>query len=412
MGRKALEVADIFCQYGEVFLGNFGQSISPEQRRTMRAIKICRTAELGGHIDRCTHCGHEVISYNSCRNRHCPKCQSLAKASWLEEREAELLSTSYFHVVFTIPKALNQIALQNKREVYNILFEAAAGTLLTIAADPKHFGAKIGFMAVLHTWGQNLLLHPHLHFLIPGGGLSPDEKRWIHSHRKFFLPVRVLSRLFRRLFLESLTKAFRKGRLEFFGTINHLSNPESFSNLIEKCFNTEWVVYSKPPFAGAESVLDYLGRYTHRIAISNNRLLRLEDGKVTFTWRNYRRGNKLQTMTLRAEEFIRRFLLHVLPNGFMRIRYFGFLANRHRTQKLKLCRELLSQSPGESTLKSMDWKHRYAALTGKEVDLCPLCGKGHMVTVERLLPLRFPLVRPPPQIESNDGSPTKFQMYL
>ena len=412
MGREALEVADIFCQYEEVFLGNFGQSISPEQRRAMRAVKICRTAELGGHIDRCDYCGHELISYNSCRNRHCPKCQSLAKAGWLDEREAELLSTSYFHVVFTIPKALNQIALQNKRETYNILFEAAARTLLTIAADPKHFGAKIGFMAVLHTWGQNLLLHPHLHLLLPGGGLSLDERRWIQSRRKFFLPVRVLSRLFRRLFLESLIKAFRKGRLKFFGTISHLSHPESFSKLIERCFKSEWVVYSKPPFAGAEGVLDYLGRYTHRIALSNNRLLRLEDGKVTFSWRNYRRGNKLQTMTLRAEEFIRRFLLHVLPKGFMRIRYFGFLANRHRTQKLKLCRKLLSQTSVSSSLKSMDWRKRYAALTGKEIDLCPLCRKGHMVTVERLLPLRYPLVRPPPKVSSNDSNSSALHMYL
>lgn len=281
MGRANLEVADIFCEYEGVFLRSFGKSLSWEQLRTMRAIKICRTAELGGHIDRCDNCGHEVISYNSCRNRHCPKCQSLAKAGWLEAREAELLATSYFHVVFTIPEALNQIALQNKRETYNILFEVAARTLLTIAADPKHFGAKIGFMAILHTWGQNLLLHPHLHCLIPGGGLSPDEQRWIHCRRKFFLPVRVLSRLFRRLFLESLSKAFNQGRLEFFGTISHLSNPELFSNLIEKCFKSEWVIYAKPSFAGAESVLDYLGRYTHRIALSNNRLLR------TGRWKSY-----------------------------------------------------------------------------------------------------------------------------
>jgi len=229
---------------------------------------------------------------------------------------------------------------------------------------------------VLHTWGQNLLLHPHLHFLIPGGGLSDDEKRWIHSRRKFFLPVRVLSRLFRRLFLALLTKAFIKGRLKFFGTISHISNPESFSELRERCFKSEWVVYVKPPFGGTESVLDYLGRYTHRIAISNNRLLRVEDGKVAFTWRNYKKGSKLQSMILRAEEFIRRFLLHVLPKGFMHIRYYGFLANRHRTRKLKLCQKLLFQTSVNSTLKSMDWKKRYEALTGKEgLNPSPLFGQ-------------------------------------
>jgi hypothetical protein len=412
MGRADLEVADILCEYGEAFHRDFGNSLSREQLRTMRAIKICRTAELGGHIDRCDHCGHEVISYNSCRNRHCPKCQSLAKAEWLEAREAELLSADYFHVVFTIPEPLNQIALQNKREVYDLLFKAVAKTLLTIAADPKHLGAKIGFMAVLHTWGQNLLLHPHIHCLIPGGGLSHDEKRWIGCQKKFFLPVRVLSRLFRRLFLELFMRAFNQDRLNFYGKTSHLSDPELFSEFIEKCFKIEWVVYAKPPFAGAERILDYLGRYTHRIAISNNRLLRLEDGKVTFAWRNYQQGNKFQTMTLQAEEFIRRFLLHVLPSGFMRIRYFGFLSNRQRARKLNRCRDLLHQRAAKSTLRSMDWKQRYELLTGKEIDLCPFCGKGHMVTVESLLPLRFPFIRPPPQRTSNDFSTSKFQMHL
>jgi hypothetical protein len=412
MGRENLEVADIFCEYGEAYRHKFGTSTNSQQWRTMHAIKVCRTAELGGHIDRCDHCGHEVISYNSCRNRHCPKCQSLAKAGWLEAREAELLSTDYFHVVFTTPEVLNQIALQNRREVYDILFKAVAQTLLTIAADPRHLGAKIGFMAILHTWGQNLLLHPHIHCLIPGGGLSHDGKKWIGCRKKFFLPVRVLSRLFRRLFLELFMKAFNQDQLKFYGKTGHLSNPELFSKLIEKCFKTEWVVYAKPPFGGPEKVLDYLGRYTHRIAISNNRLLRLEDGKVTFTWRNYQHGNKLQTMTLQAEEFIRRFMLHVLPSGFMRIRYFGFLSNRHRTRKLSHCRDLLHQKAAKSTLKSMDWKARYESLTGKDIDLCPLCGKGHMVTFQKLLPLRFLFVRPPPKRESNDFNTSKFQMHL
>jgi len=405
MGRTKPEVADIFCEYGEAYRHKFGTSTNSQQWRTMHAIKVCRTAELGGHIDRCDLCGHEVISYNSCRNRHCPKCQSLAKAEWLEARISELLPVDYFHVVFTIPEVLNQITLQNRREVYDILFKAVAKTLLTIAADPKHLGANIGFMAILHTWGQNLLLHPHLHCVIPGGGLSQDERAWISCRKKFFLPVRVLSRLYRRFFVELLMKAFNQDRLKFYGKISHLSNPESFSQLIKKCFNSEWVVYAKPPFGGAEKVLDYLGRYTHRIAISNNRLLRVKDGKVSFSWRNYRQENKVQTMTLEAEEFIRRFLLHVLPSGFMRIRYFGFLSNRHRTEKLKRCRKLLHvhQTAVKSPIKSLDWKERYESLTGKPVDLCPFCHKGHLIPIQNLSPLRFPLTRPPPQTEIYDN---------
>jgi len=403
MGRTNLEVADIFCEYGEAYRHKFGRSTNSQQWRTMHAIKVCRTAELGGHIDRCDHCGHEVISYNSCRNHHCPKCQSLAKAEWLEARTAELLPIDYFHVVFTIPEVLNQITLQNKREVYDILFKAVSKTLLTIAADSKHLGANIGFMAILHTWGQTLLLHPHLHCVIPGGGLSHDERAWISCRKKFFLPVRVLSRLYRRLFVELLMKAFNQDRLKFYGKISHLSNPESFAQLMQKCFNSEWVVYAKPPFGGAEKVLDYLGRYTHRIAISNNRLLRVKDGKVSFSWRNYRKGNKTKTMTLQAEEFICRFLLHVLPSGFMRIRYFGFLSNRHRTEKLKLCRKLLHvhQPAVKSTI--VDWKERYESLTGKPVDLCPFCHKGHLIPIRNLSPLRFPFTRPPPQTEINDN---------
>jgi hypothetical protein len=402
MGRTNLEVADIFCEYGEAYRYNFGTSTNSQQWRTMHAIKICRTAELGGHIDRCDHCRHAVISYNSCRNRHCPKCQSLAKAEWLEARTAELLPVDYFHVVFTIPEALNQITLQNKRVVYNMLFKAVSKTLLTIAADPKHLGANIGFMAILHTWGQALLLHPHLHCVIPGGGLSQDESAWISCRKKFFLPVRVLSRLYRRFFVELLIKAFKQDRLKFYGKISHLSDPESFAMLMKKCLKTEWSVYAKPPFGGPEKVLDYLGRYTHRIAISNNRLMRVEDGKVTFSWRNYQQGNKVQTMTLEAEEFIRRFLLHVLPSGFMRIRYFGFLSNRHRTEKLKRCRKLLHvhQTTVRSTI--VDWKQRYESLTGKPVDLCPFCNKGHLITIQNLLPLRFPFTRPPPLTEIND----------
>lgn len=399
MGRTNLEVADIFCEYEKAYRHKFAASTNAQQWRTLHAIKVCRTGELGGHIDECDHCGHQVISYNSCRNRHCPKCQSLAKAEWLEARTEELLPVDYFHMVFTIPEVLNKITLQNKRVVYDILFKAVAKTLQTIAADSKHLGADIGFMAVLHTWGQTLLFHPHLHCVIPGGGLSHDKRTWISCRKKFFLPVRVLSRLFRRLFIELLIKAFNQDRLKFYGKISHLSNPESFAQLIKKCFNTEWVVYAKPPFGGPERVLDYLGRYTHRIAISNNRLLKVEDDKVSFSWRNYRKGNKSQTLTLEAEEFIRRFLLHVLPSGFMRIRYFGFLSNRHRSEKLKLCRKILHVRQTAVKSDSIDWKKRYELLTGKPVDLCPFCHKGHLILIRNLLPLRFPLTRPPPERE-------------
>lgn len=273
MGRTNLEVADIFYEYGEAYRHKFAKSMLPEQRRVMRAVEVCRTAELGGHIDRCDYCEHEVISYNSCRNRHCPKCQSMAKAEWLEARRAELLPVDYFHVVFTIPEYLNQVALQNKPVIYEILFKAVSQTLLSIAVDSKHLGAKIGFMAILHSWGQNLMFHIHLHCIVPGGGLSFDENTWINSRKKFFLPVRVLSRLYRRLFLELLTKAFNQERLEFHGDIENLSGPESFKLFLLKCARSEWVVYAKPPFGGPEKALDYLGRYTHRIAISNNRLL-------------------------------------------------------------------------------------------------------------------------------------------
>ena len=301
MGRANLELADIFCEYGEDYRHKYGTSTNSQQWRTMHAIKICRTAVLGGHKDRCDHCGHEVISYNSCRNRHCPKCQSMAKAEWLGARTEELLPVNYFHVVFTVPKLLNQVTLQNQREVYNILFEAVSKTLLTIAADPKHLGANIGFMAILHTWGQTLLFHPHIHCVIPGGGLSLDKSTWINCRKKFFLPVRVLSRFYRHLFVELLIKAFTQNRLVFYGKIRHLTDPKSFALLIKKCFSTEWVVYAKPPFGGAKKVLDYLARYTPRIAISNNRLLKAEDGKVSFTWRNYQKDNKVQTMTWRQK---------------------------------------------------------------------------------------------------------------
>jgi Putative transposase/Transposase zinc-binding domain len=335
------EVADVFRRYGEAYREQHGASLSTAQRRAMSAIELCRTAALGGHVEQCDSCGHQRISYNSCRSRNCPKCQSLARAKWLEDRQAELLDTQYFHVVFTVPQEIAVIACQNKAAVYDILFRAAAETLRTIAADPAHLGAEIGFFAILHTWGQNLLHHPHLHCVVPGGGLSSDGTRWVACRPGFFLPVRVLSRLFRGLFLAYLEKAFLSGKLAFFSSLQQLRDRAAFQRHLAPVRTAEWLVYAKPPFAGPQQVLDYVGRYTHRIAISNNRLLSIEDGKVRFRWKDYRCGGEQKTMTLAADEFIRRFLLHVPPEGFQRIRYYGFLCNRHREQKLARCRELL-----------------------------------------------------------------------
>src|SRR5438874_3843740 len=348
MSRPKLELADIFRRYGEAYRQKFGALLSTAQRRVMTAIERCRTAALGGHVEVCDRCGHQRIWFNSCSDRHCPKCQSLARAEWIQDRQSELLNVPYFHVVFTVPEEIAAIALQNKRTVYGILFHATAETLRIIAADPEHLGAEIGFFAVLHTWGQNLVHHPHLHCVVPGGGLSPDGKRWISCRPGFFLPVRVLSRLFRRLFLESLQKAFDSVKLRFVAALEPLRERDAFGQLLARVELCEWVVYAKRPFAGPQKVLDYVGRYTHRVAISNNRLLDIENDQVRFQWKDYRGGDQVKTMTLKAEEFIRRFLLHVLPNGFRRIRYYGFLGNRHREEKLAVCRRLLGMPVAES----------------------------------------------------------------
>jgi hypothetical protein len=383
-------VADIFRRHGAEYRQSHDAILSTDQRCVMRAIELCRTAALGGHRDQCDRCGQERISYNSCRNRHCPKCQSLAKAKWLEARQAELLPIEYFHVVFTVPERIAPLALQNKRVLYKILFRAASETLLTIAADPKRLGAKIGFLAVLHTWGQNLLHHPHLHCVVPGGGISPDGRRWVACRPGFFLPVRVLSRMFRGKFLAYLKQAFEHGELRFNGKLEVLADPAAFAALLQDARKTEWVVYSKPPFGGPAQVLDYLGRYTHRVAISNHRLVRLEDGNVTFRWKNYAHGNRIGLMTLDVSEFMRRFLLHVLPRGFTRLRQYGLLSNRDRSRHLALCRELLHQSdPAEPQPQpTPDWKSRYEALTGESFDSCPCCRLGRMVCVEVLLAWR------------------------
>lgn len=385
MDRPKLEVADVFRRYGETDREKHGASMSTAQRRVMTAIEVCRTAALGGQIEQCDACGHQRLCYRSCRNRHCPKCQSLARAEWIQHRQAELLDCEYFHVVFTVPEEIAAIAYHNKEVVYGILFRATAETLRTIAADPKHLGAEIGFFAVLHTWGSNLLHHPHLHCVVPGGGLSPDGTCWISCKPGFLVPVRVLSRLFRRLFLEHLQSAFNSGKLQLFSALEHLRDHREFARYLAPLRKAEWVVYAKRPFAGPEQVLDYVGRYTHRVAISNHRLLDIEAGQVRFRYKHYRSQDQQKTMTLSAEEFIRRFLLHALPHRFQRIRYYGFLANRYRREKLALCRQLLGMPPAaESQELPQDYRDLHEELTGASLRECPVCHRGRMFTVETL----------------------------
>jgi hypothetical protein len=380
----ALEVADIFRRHGEAYRQTHAGHLGRTERRIMGAIEACRTAALGGHIERCADCGLTRVAYNSCRNRHCPKCQGPARAAWLAERQAELLPVPYFHVVFTLPPAAAEIAFQTKATVYAILFKAAAETLNTIAADPRHLGAELGFVAVLHTWGQSLHHHPHVHCLVPGGGLSLDGNRWVHCRPGFFLAVRVLSRLFRRLFLEKLRCAFETGKLAFFGALAPLDDGSVFTRRLGKLRQVEWVVYAKRPFAGPAAVLAYLGRYTHRVAIANSRLIALADGQVSFRWRDYRHHDTNKVMTLPADEFIHRFLLHALPDGFHRIRHYGFLANRHRADKLALCRKLL----GELALVPVRNRSECQELA---IDRCPCCG-GRMEQVG--IVLRTAAVKP------------------
>jgi hypothetical protein len=383
VNREGLEVADVFRHFGPAFREQHGASLSAARWRAMTAIERCRTAALGGHVERCDGCGHQRIAYNSCRNHNCPKCQGLARAQWLEDRRAELLDVPYFHVVFTVPDLIATIAFQNQTVVYDILFRAASETLRTIAADPEHLGAEIGFFGVLHTWGQNLLHHPHIHFLVPGGGIASDRQSWIACRSGFFLPVRVLSRMFRGLFLRYLERAFAAGKLNFFSAHRHLHEPAAFRRYLAPASNADWVVYAKRPFAGPEQVLDYVGRYTHRVAISNNRLMSMDDGKVRFHWKDYRDDNRRKTMTLPAAEFIRRFLIHVLPDGFHRIRYFGFLSNGHRAQKLALCRELLGMTTAEPAADPpADYRDRFEALTGLSLRACPHCHTGIMVVID------------------------------
>ncbi|MBA2238295.1 MAG: IS91 family transposase [Lysobacter sp.] len=363
--RPALELAEVIARHGH----RLGDDLSGEQRRILRAIRSCRTGSLGGHVQTCDSCQHRRIAYNSCRNRHCPRCQGSACARWMADREEELLPVEYFHVVFTLPDVFNALALGNRRVVYGVLFDAVAQTLLEVAANPKRLGARIGFLAILHTWGQNLSMHPHVHCVVPGGGLSPDGK-WVPCRPGFFLPVRVLSRVFRGKFIALLKQARRKGKL--IGT----DDDRAFDRLLDASVKHDWVVYAKRPFGGPAQVLKYLARYTHRIAISNRRLLSIDEKSVTFGFKDYARGNRSRAMTLDGKEFLRRFLMHAIPRGFMRIRHFGLLANRVRTKNLAICRRRLAAS--------------LPSVTGAaQPPGCPACGRGRLIAGPRLSPMEL-----------------------
>jgi hypothetical protein len=382
VSRSRLEVADIFRGHGAAWRKANAGHMSLGQLKVMSAIESCRTAALGGHVARCEECAHSQISYNSCRNRHCPKCQGAAAKDWLATREADLLPVPYYHVVFTLPAAIADIAYQNKAMIYDLLFKASAETLTTIAADPKHLGARVGITSVLHTWGSALTHHPHVHMIVPGGGISLDGKSWISCRPGFFLPVRVLSRLFRRLFLEKLIAAHKAGRLKFFGNHAALANAQAFAAYLAPLRRAEWVVYAKRPFGGPQAVLAYLSRYTHRVAISNSRLIAVGDNGVAFRWKDYRAGGRerQKVMTLATGEFIRRFLIHVLPHGFHRIRHYGLLASGTRADNIARARELLAVPAAQSETANTNCAE--ANEPKPPAHPCPCCG-GRMVIIER-----------------------------
>jgi hypothetical protein len=384
--RPAFEVAGIFRAHSARYRKQ--HALPFHQLRLMHAIESCRTAALGGHREKCGHCAEERNAYNSCCNRHCPKCQNLARTKWVDSRKGELLPIDYHHVVFTIPEQLNDLVLRNKPLLYKILFAASAATLQTIAADPRHLGTQIGFFSVLHSWGQNLLFHPHIHCVATGGGISLDGTRWISTKPGFFLPVRVLSRLFRRLFLEALADAFRENLLCFPGNIESLREPATFFELTTSLRRIEWVVYSKPPFGGPHRVLEYLGRYTHRVALDNRRILNVHDGKVTFQFKKYRSADahRSRMMTLAVDEFIRRFLLHSLPSGLPRIRHYGLLAGRTKKRNLARCRQLM-EIPFESILPSALQIQAAILPTPNTLRRCPACRIGIMVRIAWIAPL-------------------------
>ena len=390
MSRPPLEVADLIRSAGTAFFERNRHWLSWKHVKVLLAIRRCRTAALGGHLDQCTRCGHRAtISYNSCRNRHCPKCQTAARDRWIATRRQELLPTRYVHVVFTLPSQLASLALQNKKVIYGLLLRASAKTLLEVARDPRHLGAEIGFFSVLHTWSQKLSLHPHVHCVIPAGGLSLDHTHWVHSQNRFFLPLKVLSRVFRGKFVVSLKQTFQSGRLSFHGNLAPLAQPKAFAAWLRLLFRKDWVVYAKQPFGGPEHVLHYLGRYTHRVAISNHRLISFADGQVTFRWRDSAHHNEQKLLTLSLDGFLRRFLLHLLPKGFIRIRNFGFLANRRRATFLPLCFQLLGTAKEPKSEPEVS-----SASDSHALWRCPKCG-GPMVVVERLTAVEIQLRSPP-----------------
>ncbi len=394
--RTSLEVADIFRAAGPAYRATHVGHLSLHQLKIMSAVEHCRTAAMGGHVEACEDCGHWRIAYNSCRNRHCPKCQGAAARTWLAEREADLLPVGYFHVVFTLPAEVGVLALQNKALIYDLLFRTASETMQIIAADPRHLGARIGITAVLHTWGSALTHHPHIHMIVPGGGIALDGERWISARPAFLLPVRVLGALFRRLFLSRLLALYQEGRLGFFGGMAHLAERRAFLRHLSPIRKKRWVVYAKPPFAGPEAVLAYLSRYTHRVAISNSRLLRFDDAGVTFRFKDYRRNGsaRQQVMTLTTDEFIRRFLLHDLPRGFHRIRHYGLLASGTRRDNLERARQLLAVAPAPANDVLVELPETRPP--------CPCCG-GHMVVIE-ILERRYQPRAPPPPFASS-GKP-------
>ena len=389
MPTPTLELADIFRQYGPAYRQT--HSLPLHHHRAMQAIEACRTPLLGGVVEWCDQCQYSHIRFRSCRNRHCPKCQGAARAQWLAQRTAELLPTEYFHVVFTLPAPIAAIAFYNQEAVYHMLFRIVAETLLSITADPQRLGVESGFFAILHTWGQNLHFHPHLHCVVPGGGLSPDHDRWIAGRPKFLLPVKVLSARFRRLLLQALAKAHAEGELHFFGDLLPLCDPIAFARYLAPLEHKKWVVYAKPPFGGPQHVLEYLGRYTHRVAISNRRLLTLENGQVSFEWKDYSDAGKSKVMTVPAGEFLRRFLQHMVPPGLQRIRYYGFLANCHRKAKLTLCRQLLATACSQLLPQPADCRDLLTALTSNNLRLCPQCGKAILIRMQFFPPRYGPV---------------------
>lgn len=384
--KNGVEVADIFRTYGNEYRKLYRDELPLQYLRVMRAIEICRTAELGGHVEQCNRCGKIRISYNSCRNRHCPKCQFLSKERWVLEVNRYLLPIQYFHVVFTLPDQLNPIVLRNKKAMYEILFQSASQTLKELSEEPKYLGARIGFIGILHTWGQNLMDHPHVHCIVTGGGLSPNNEKWISCKKNFFIPVKVLSARFRNKFLTNLKKSYYAQQLKFPGKIDHLKDQKNFQTLIDHLFLKEWVVYCKPSFKQSKDVVEYLSRYTHRVAIGNHRIIKVENDRVLFRYRDYSDRGKVKLMSLDAFEFIRRFLLHVLPERFVKIRYYGLLAQRNRKDLLEECRALFGIPPEEKNTPEIpsDWHELHLRVTGEDITRCPFCGEGRMILIEEM----------------------------